>query len=163
MARLTGARRIFELGSGYGYSTAWFARGLRENGGGEVHHVVWDQELSNRARGHLKTLGYEDLVRYHVGEAVETLTNEPGEFDIVFNDIEKADYPKAIRAIEPRVRRGGLLIVDNMLWSGRVLDDVDRTPATEGIREATRMLTRSDRWISALVPLRDGMIVATRV
>ena len=60
LARLCGARRVFELGSGYGYSTAWFARAVRENGGGEVHHVVWDQDLSNRARGHLSALGYAD-------------------------------------------------------------------------------------------------------
>jgi len=73
IARLIGARRVFELGSGYGYSTAWFARAVRENGGGEVHHVVWDADLSGRARKHLEALGYSDLVRFHVAEAVETL------------------------------------------------------------------------------------------
>src|SRR5512141_2407389 len=73
IARMIGARRVFELGSGYGYSTAWFARAVRENGGGEVHHVVWDEDLSKRARTHLDRLGYGDIVRYHVAEAVETL------------------------------------------------------------------------------------------
>jgi predicted O-methyltransferase YrrM len=162
LSRLAGARRIFELGSGYGYSTAWFARAVRENGGGEVHHVVWDQALSDRARGHLEVLGYTDLVQYHVGEAVATLKQQTGVFDVIFNDIEKPDYPAAIEAAWPRLKPGGLLIVDNMVWSGRVIDPEDRTPATEGIREATRLLTTSDRWITSLVPLRDGLMVAMR-
>ncbi len=83
LARMTGARRIFELGSGYGYSTAWFAKAVQENGGGVVHHVVWDQALSQIARKHLSKLGYDDIVRFTVGEAVETLRNTPGTFDIV--------------------------------------------------------------------------------
>src|SRR5690349_12039836 len=87
VARMIGARRIFGLGSGYGYSTAWFARAVRENGGGEVHHVVWDEDLSRRARTHLDRLGYTDLVRYHVAEAVETLRQTDGPFDLIFNDI----------------------------------------------------------------------------
>src|SRR6266536_6561632 len=81
VARMIGARRVFELGSGYGYSTAWFARAVQENGGGTVHHVVWDEELSRKARGHLGALGFEGLVEYHVAEAVETLRVTPGPFD----------------------------------------------------------------------------------
>src|SRR5215216_6299926 len=73
IARMIGARRIFELGSGYGYSTAWFAKAVQENGGGEVHHVVWDEQLSQQARGHLGALGFGDLLTYHVGEAVQAL------------------------------------------------------------------------------------------
>src|SRR4051812_47608332 len=61
IARMLGARRVFELGSGYGYSTAWFARAVKENGGGEVHHVVWSEELSEKARGYLGRLGYDDI------------------------------------------------------------------------------------------------------
>ena len=107
VARMIGARRVFELGSGYGYSTAWFARAVRENGGGEVHHVVWDADLSDRARKHLEQLGYADLVRYHVAEAVETLRATEGPFDLIFNDITKRDYPASIDAILPKLRRGG--------------------------------------------------------
>src|SRR5215510_14312543 len=67
VARMIGARRVFELGSGYGYSTAWFAQAVRENGGeGVVHHVVWDEQLSQKARGHLGALGFGDLITYHV-------------------------------------------------------------------------------------------------
>ena len=110
VARMIGAKRIFELGSGYGYSTAFFARALKENGGGVVHHVVWDEELSNRARKHLTALGFHDEVQYHNGEAVETLRNSTdGPFDLIFNDIDKHGYPAALPVIEERLRPGGVL------------------------------------------------------
>src|SRR5574342_517518 len=89
LARLINAKSVFELGSGYGYSTAWFARAVRENGGSVVHHTVWDDDLSKRAQGHLSALGFADLVQYHNAEAVETLRQMPGPFDIIFNDIDK--------------------------------------------------------------------------
>src|SRR3954447_16619550 len=91
IARMIGARRIFELGSGYGYSTAFFARAVQENGGGEVHHVVWDADLSQRARLHLTRLGLADVVQFHVREAIGALGDHEGELDIVFDDIEKQD------------------------------------------------------------------------
>src|SRR5215217_6069042 len=162
IARMLGARRVFELGSGYGYSTAWFARAVRENGGGEVHHVVWDADLSGRARKHLETLGYSDLVRFHVAEAVETLRATDGPFDIIFNDIDKAGYPASIDAILPKLRRGGVLIIDNLLWSGRILDPNDTSANTEGVRAVTRRIMESDDWIASIVPIRDGVLIAYR-
>src|SRR3970040_1346006 len=93
------ARRVFEMGSGYGYSTAWFAQAVKENGGGEVHHVVWEEKLSLLARGHLAALGYQGLVKYTVGEAIQALQVAEGSFDIIFMDIDKQDYPKAIPTI----------------------------------------------------------------
>src|SRR5215218_1051118 len=80
IARMIGAKRVFELGSGYGYSTAWFARAVQENGGGVVHHVVWDEKLSQMARQHLGALGYGEMTRYHVAEAVQTLKETAGPF-----------------------------------------------------------------------------------
>lgn len=162
LARLMGAQRVFELGSGYGYSTAWFARAVQENGGGIVHHVVWDDKLSQMARKHLGALGYTDIVRYHVGEAVETLRNTDATFDIIFNDINKDGYPASIPIIREKLRPGGLLIIDNMLWSGQIFDDQDTSPATIGVREVTNLLTNSDEWISTLAPVRDGLIVAMK-
>jgi caffeoyl-CoA O-methyltransferase len=162
LSRLASARRIFELGSGYGYSTAWFARAVRENGGGEVHHVVWDAALSARARTHLAELGYGDIVRYHVGEAVGILREATDSFDVIFMDIDKAGYPGAIPVIAGRLRPGGVLIVDNALWSGRVFDETDRSPDTAAIRDATRLLTAGGEWATTLVPIRDGLLVALR-
>ena len=161
-ARLIGARRIFELGSGYGYSTAWLARAVVENGGGEVFHTVWDHDLSRRAQQHLAALGYGEIIRYQVSEAVDALREAKGNFDLIFNDIHKKGYPESLDVIEERLRPGGVLIVDNMLWSGRVLNEENEEPSTEAIREVSRQLVESERWIYSLVPIRDGLAVAYR-
>ena len=162
LARLMGAQRVFELGSGYGYSTAWFARAVQENGGGIVHHVVWDDKLSQMARKHLGALGYDDIVDFHVGEAVDALRNADGSFDIIFNDIDKAGYPASIPVVREKLRPGGLLIIDNMLWSGKIFDEQDNSDATKGIRETTKLLADSSQWVSTLAPIRDGLIVAMK-
>jgi len=159
-ARMTGARRVFELGSGYGYSTAWFARAVRENGGGEVHHTVWDQALSDQARGHLEAMGLADLVRFHVVEAVDALREQSGNFDLIFSDIDKEGYPASLPVIQESLRPGGVLIVDNLLWGNRIFDPSQTDEATEGVRELTRLVTRSDRWIASILPIRDGLLLA---
>lgn len=161
-ARMIGARRIFEMGSGYGYSTAWFARAVKENGGGTVFHVVWDEDLSRRAKKHLSTLGFDGIVQYRVSEAVQALRETDGPFDLIFNDIDKEAYPDSLPVIADKLRAGGVLIVDNMIWHGRVLDPSDRSPATEGIRAFTRTITADPGWISTVLPIRDGLLVAYR-
>jgi caffeoyl-CoA O-methyltransferase len=162
LTRLTGARQVFELGSGFGYSTAWFARAVKENGGGTVHHVVWDEDLSRAARENLAALGLADVVRFHVGEAVAMLTDAAGPFDIIFNDIDKHDYPKALDVIASKLKAGGLLLADNLLWSGRIFDGRDRSKDTRGIRGFTRRVQADPRWISSVIPIRDGLLVAYR-
>jgi caffeoyl-CoA O-methyltransferase len=160
IARMIGARRVFELGSGYGYSTAWFAQAVKENGGGVVHHVVWDEGLSQKARGHLQALGLRDIVQFHVNEAVQTLQETAGPFDLIFNDIDKHGYPASLPVIAQKLRPGGVLVIDNMLWSGQIFDTNDQSPDTQGIREFTQRITTDPTWIASLVPLRDGLIVA---
>jgi len=162
MARLIGASSVFELGSGFGYSTAWFARAVQDNGGGIVHHVVWDEKLSARARQHLAALQLDHLVEFHVGEAVAELRKASGPFDVVFNDIDKAGYPASLPVIAEKIRNGGLLLVDNMLWHGRVIDSSDRAADTAGVRELTRLVTTDPKWIASIVPIRDGILVARR-
>jgi predicted O-methyltransferase YrrM len=160
IARLIGARRVFELGSGYGYSTAWFAMAVDENGGGVVHHTVWDEGLSRDARRYIDALGYSDIVQFATSEAVEVLRRTEGPFDLIFNDIDKSGYPGSLEVIEAKLRPGGVLIVDNALWSGRVFDEDDRSANTEGVRELTRRLTSGTRWKATIVPIRDGLLFA---
>ncbi len=162
VARAIGARRIFELGSGYGYSTAWFARAVKENGGGTVDHVVWDDELSRRAKKHLAVLGFDGIVRYQVSEAVAALRGAPGPFDLIFNDIDKQGYPASVPVIAEKLRPGGVLIADNLLFHGRVFDTADTTPMTQGVRDFTRLIMTDPGWISSIVPIRDGLLVAYR-
>jgi predicted O-methyltransferase YrrM len=160
LAILLKAKSVFEMGSGYGYSTAWFAKAVRENGGGVVHHTVWDEKLSKMAVEHLTKLGYADLIQYHTAEAVETLRKTDGPFDIIFNDIDKEAYPTSLPLIKEKLRSGGLLIIDNMIWHGQILDPNDHEKSTEAIRRFTRDVTTDPDWIVSLAPVRDGMIVA---
>jgi predicted O-methyltransferase YrrM len=162
ITRMISARRVFELGSGFGYSTAWFARGVQENGGGVVHHAVWDEAMSRSARTDLDEMGYDGIVEYHIGEAIDMLHNQAGPFDLVFNDIDKRAYPESLPVIEAKLRPGGVLIVDNMLWSGRIFDPADASPDTNGVREMTRLLTTSKNWTTSVLPVRDGIILAVR-
>jgi predicted O-methyltransferase YrrM len=163
ITRLTGARSVFELGSGFGYSTAWFARAVKENGGGTVYHTVWDEKLSRRARAHLAALGLSDLVTFHVGEAVAGLREASGPFDLVFNDIDKDGYVASLPVIKSRLRSGGVLIVDNLLWSGRIFDASETSSSTAGIREFTARVTSDPEWTASIVPIRDGLLVAQLV
>lgn len=161
VARMIVARSVFEMGSGYGYSTAWFARAVVENGGGKVHHVVWDEQLSQQARQYLGRLGYSSFMEFHVAEAIETLSAMPGPFDLIFNDIDKECYPESLVMIREKLRPGGVLIVDNLLWGGRLFD-ADGDSSTQGVRELTRQLTTDPGWISSVIPIRDGMLIAYR-
>jgi predicted O-methyltransferase YrrM len=163
IARMIGAREIFEMGSGYGYSTAWFAKAVQENGGGKVHHVVWDSKLSQKARVHLDKLGYNHLIEYHVAEAVQTLKEMSGPFDLIFNDIEKQAYVNSLQVIREKLRPGGVLIVDNVLWSGRIFNLNDQSTSTKAIRQLNGLLTKGRDWITTLSPVRDGLAVAYKV
>ena len=166
IARMIRAKSIFEMGSGYGYSTAWFARAVQEtcaeeqSQGGVVHHTVWDERLSKMAAGHLSRLGFDGLIEYHVAEAVETLQNLTGPFDLIFNDIDKQAYPASLPPIKDKLRPGGVLIVDNIFWNGRVFDASDKSASTESIREFTQLITTDPDWIVSLIPVRDGLIQA---
>ena len=168
LAVILKARSVFEMGSGYGYSTAWFAKAVKEtcaelgrsDGGGVVHHTVWDEKLSKMAVDHLSRLGYADIMKYHMAEAVATLRQTEGPFDIIFNDIDKKAYPESLPIIKEKLRSGGLLIIDNMIWSGRTFDMNNKEESTEAIRQFIHAVTTDPDWIVSLAPLRDGMIVA---
>jgi len=166
LTRMIKALSVFEMGSGYGYSTAWFAKAVKENSSeqaqapGSVQHVVWDKALSEMARAHLKNLKLEQFVQFHVSEAVQALRASEKEFDLIFCDIDKEAYPTALAVIKDKLRSGGVLIIDNMLWSGRIFDPADQSASTRGVREFTRQICSSPDWIVSLAPLRDGLIVA---
>lgn len=164
LARSARATRIIELGSGYGYSGYWFARAM--GAGGELH--LTDGDSGNRARAMdlLGRAGLADGVTFHVGDAVETLRGLPGEFDIVYCDIDKNGYPDAWREACERIRVGGLYVCDNVLWYGRVAGDDSPDPRpgyTDAIIEHNRLIAEDDRYLSTIVPTRDGVMVAVRV
>jgi predicted O-methyltransferase YrrM len=166
LARSVRARRVFELGSGYGYSAYWFARAAGD--GGEVHCTDTDADNARTAEGYLGRVGLWDRIRFHVGDAVTELGKVSGEFDVVYNDINKDGYPVAWRAARKRVRVGGLYICDNVLWSGRVAEkrprrSDPRSDWTAAIVEHNRLIADDRDYLSTIVPLRDGLMVALRL
>lgn len=159
VVRTAGVRTVFEMGSGFGYSAAWIARALPE--GGRV--ICTDRSETNelRARDFLARMGLLDRVEFLRGDALDAFSGYPGSLDMVFVDVDKGQYPAAFRAALDRLERGGLLVVDNMLWFGRVLENGDEE--TRAIKEATRMLYADARFRTVLLPLRDGVSVSLRI
>jgi caffeoyl-CoA O-methyltransferase len=165
-ARMVGARRVMELGSGYGYSAWFFAGAVGPDG--EVVCTDLDPDNAARAEAYLRRSDRWAPVRWTTGDALEALEATTGEFDVIFCDIDKQDYPAAWRAAAERLRVGGLFICDNVLWDGRVagLDDPPdegRDAMTPHIREMSRLIVADERYRSAIVPLRDGLQVAMRL
>src|SRR5262245_50362383 len=161
LARLVDAGRVFEMGSAIGYSTIWFARSLKP--GGKVYYTDGSEENASRARDYIKRAGVEDRIEVLVGNALDLIDRVPGEFDIVFNDVDKHDYPAVYRKASNRVRVGGLFVSDNVLWSGRVADGSVKDEKTEGIRSFNKLLYADERYYSTILPLRDGVSVGWRV
>jgi caffeoyl-CoA O-methyltransferase len=160
LTRSIAADRVFELGSAIGYSTAFFARAVGR--GGQVFYTDGSAEKAEQARGYLQRMDLDDRVTLRVGDAIESLEATTGYFDVIFVDIDKEGYPRALQAAAPRVRRGGYLIADNVLWSGKVADPAVRDAATEGIRQFNRTLFSLQEFRSVIVPLRDGVAIARR-
>ena len=163
-ARTIGARRVMELGSGYGYSAYWFARAVGPDG--EVVCTDADPENAKLAEDYLRTAGLWPRVRYRVGDALTGFAAEDGEFDIVYCDVDKLGYPDCWRAARDRIRVGGMWLCDNVLWSGRVAHGTDRTGApgaTGAIMEHNRMVAEDDRYVGSLIPIRDGVMSALRI
>ena len=165
LARSIGARRVFELGSGFGYSAYWFSRAVGPDG--EVHTTDGDPDNEPKGLDYLRRAGLDGPIRWHVGDAVTRLNETDGGFDVIYDDIDKEGYPEAWRAARERIRVGGLYICDNVLWSGAVADpegDHGRTrETTEAILEHNRLIAEDERFLSSIVPTRDGVMVALRI
>jgi predicted O-methyltransferase YrrM len=165
LALAIGARRVFEMGSGYGYSAYWFSRAVGPNG--ELHLTDMDPDNEKLALDYLRRAGLEAPVRYHVADAFDAFESVGGEFDIIYCDIDKDGYPRAWEAARNRVRVGGMFICDNMLWSGRVTGETDeddvRPGWTEAIDATNKTIEADPNYRSVIVPIRDGVVAALRV
>jgi predicted O-methyltransferase YrrM len=154
LTTLSKAKKVFELGSGFGYSTLWFALALPPNG--VVHHTDGDPENTKLANHYFKKAGLLRKVRFHTGDAIVSLNKTPGNFDIYYCDIDKDGYPDAYRAIAKRAKPGNLVLTDNLLWSGKVAQgQPDKTK--EAILEYTRLFWKDKRFASSMLPIRDGV------
>ena len=162
LAMIAGAKRVMELGSAIGYSTIWWARGVGD--GGRVWWTDGSADREREARDYCTRAGVMSRVELLCGDAVTKMSEVPGEFDVVFCDIDKHGYPAALDAALPRLKKGGLFVCDNTLWSGRVT----KPPAaddrnTKGVIELNRKLFANDAALfSVALPLRDGVTVAVK-
>jgi len=166
LARSIRAERIFEMGSGYGYSAYWFSRATGPHG--EIHLTDTDGENAKKAVDFLGRANLDGPIDFHVESAFDAFDKTSGDFDIVYCDINKGDYPEAWRKARDRIRVGGYFICDNMLWSGRVTGEPDvpddvREGWTESIDATNHMIVNDRHYRSVIVPLRDGLIAALRV
>jgi caffeoyl-CoA O-methyltransferase len=161
LVQLIGAKRIFELGSAIGYSTLWMARAAGADG--VIHYTDGNPANAERAKEYLTRAGVFDRVTIHVGDALTALDATSGEFDVIFNDVDKIGYPDVFRKAVSRVRSGGLFITDNTLWSGRVARKAKRSDRnTRAIQQFNKLCYSSPDLFPVLVPLRDGVLVCRK-
>jgi len=168
-ATLIKAKTIFEMGSAIGYSTIWWAKAVGE--GGKVHYTDGSRKNADEARRYFAQAGVADHIEIHTGDALELLSERKEQFDILFCDVDKHDYPRVFNMAAARVRKGGLFITDNTLWSGQVtyaagnpdLPKPEPDKHTEGVVELNRLLYSSPDWFTTIIPLRDGVAVAMRL
>ena len=161
LALMINARTVFELGSAIGYSTIWWAQVVGENG--RVIYTDGDSQNAERARGYFARAGVAKRITLHTGDALEFLSEQKEEFDIVFNDVDKEDYPRVLRLVAPRLRKGGLFITDNVLWSGRVAEKNPSDVRTRTILEFNRKLSEAKEFYTTILPIRDGLAVALKM
>ena len=160
LVMITGAKTVFEMGSAVGYSTIWWARAVGD--GGKVHYTDSDPENAEQARRYFQRAGVADRIKVHIGDAIELLSEQKEKFDVVFNDIDKEEYPRVLRLVPPRLKKGGLFVTDNVLWSARVVETNPKESSTKAIQEFNRELYRSKDFYPTILPLRDGVAVAVK-
>jgi predicted O-methyltransferase YrrM len=162
LVQVSGAKRIFEMGSAIGYSTIWLARAAGSKA--EVFYTDGSAENAQRAQEYFKRAGVGKRIRVQVGDALALVKKTPGKFDFIFNDIDKHQYPDAMRAALPKLQRGGLFVTDNTLWSGKAARPAASDDAnTRGIQEFNRMVYAAKELFPVLIPLRDGVTVCRKL
>ncbi len=160
LAMTIDARTVFELGSAIGYSTIWWAQAVGDKG--RVIYTDGDRKNTERARGYFARAGVSNRITLHTGDALEFLSEQKQEFDIIFNDVDKEDYPRVLRLVAPRLRKGGLFITDNVLWSGRVAEKNPTDARTKAILDFNRKLYDAKEFYTTILPIRDGLAVALK-
>ncbi len=153
-------RRVFELGSGYGYSALWILAALEAPA--EIFLTDYDAQNLADAQRYIREIRPQATVHYLQGDALALFRDTPGPFDLVYVDIEKSRYPEVADLAYEKLRPGGLLVADNLLRRGRVLPPAHTDEGTQGILTFTQKIYREDQWVTTLIPLRDGVSVSLR-
>jgi caffeoyl-CoA O-methyltransferase len=159
LVMITKAKRIFELGSAIGYSTIWLARAAGPDA--EVHYSDGSAENAREARGYFERAGVASTTHVHVGDALTSLAETQGQFDFIFNDVDKEGYPAVLEAVPSRLKRGGIFATDNTLWHASVLDP--REASDHAVMAFNRKLYESDQFFTTLLPIRDGVTISIKL
>jgi predicted O-methyltransferase YrrM len=160
LALMIKAKTVFEMGSAVGYSTIWWARAVGE--GGRVIYTDGDRKNAEQARKYFERAAVSKQIAIKTGDALELLSEEKQEFDIIFNDVDKETYPRVFKLALPRLRKGGLFVTDNVLWSGKVAQKNPAEKSTKAILEFNRLLYSSPELFTTILPVRDGVAVAIK-
>jgi len=159
LGRLTQAKRVMELGSGFGYSAFWWAVATPPDA--KIYCTEGSAENAKLAQEFLTRANLWHKIEYFVGDALESFARVPGTFDIIFMDIDKHGYPEAFQKAYPRLRKGGLYVTDNVLWSGKIVEakpDKD----TRGVTEYNRLIYNTPGAFSTIMPIRDGVAITLK-
>lgn len=156
---MTGAKRVFEFGSGFGYSLYWMAQAAPE--GAQLIGTEYDEDNVKAAADFFKRGGLSDKAQVWHGDALNLFRTLDGTFDIIVIDAEKNQYCEIFEMAAPRLNSGGLIIADNVLWSGRVIEKSD-DESTQAIRQFNEMIFADPRFFSVILPIRDGVSISIK-
>ncbi len=158
LCRMVNPRSVLEIGTFTGYSAICMAKGMSVQA--HLHTIEREDELESFIREYLKKSGQKEKITLHIGNALEVIKELDETFDLVFIDGDKREYPDYYRAIVPRMRAGGYILADNILWSGKVVEPVDpRDEYTKGIIEFNKMVSEDERTEQVILPVRDGLMM----
>lgn len=157
---LSGARRVLEIGTFTGYSALSMAAALPEDG--RIVTCEVDPERGATARRHFDASPWADRIEIRVGPALESIAGLDGPFDFVFIDADKVNYRNYYEAVLPKLADHGLIAVDNVLWSGRVIDHSDQSEATVAMRAFNDFVRDDHRVTCVMTTVRDGVTLIRR-
>lgn len=161
LSLLVQPKNVLEIGTFTAYATLCLADGLAE--GGVVHTIEKDVILEDFILSTIEKYGYEDRIKLHIGNAMEIIDQIEGDFDLIFIDADKANYPAYFEKCVSRLRSGGLIIADNILWYGKVVLPVkDSDKETKAIKLFNETVSKDSRFDSLILPIRDGIMVARK-
>ena len=161
LAAAIGAKKVFEMGSGFGYSTIWFCHAVGPEG--MVVHTDGDPNNTSQAKEFVARAGFTDRARFLTGDANELLEQSDEIFDVILIDIDKQDYPKALEIAVKKLSVGGFILTHNTKWFSRIVDENDTDPTTEGIREYNRRAFAHPQLATYIDPADDGLGISLKL
>ncbi|MGJ1266327.1 O-methyltransferase [Sphingobacterium spiritivorum] len=156
LSKMARPGRILEIGTFTGYATLCLAEGLSKDG--EIHTIDINAEQEERVQGYFDESLYKEQIRYHIGDALEVINEISGDFDLIFIDADKKRNLQYYELLVDRVPSGGLIMIDNVLWKGKVLQE-DPDNQTKQILGLNEQLAKDQRVDKLILPIRDGLFV----